>query len=167
VSVANLLRAHGFIPAVPIGGQSLGTLEPLQHAVPPLSPASPAEDLIDAGSMSPVTQVRTKLLLLAAADDLPADLVHGLVDDDLSTCSGETDVTLTAYLRAIAASRAMDARQVPPGWGGAAEAICEGCGPVLLWPGSPSMVKACPWCFKRKAGREIPRPGKDALGPVS
>lgn len=167
MNVADLLRAHGFIPAVPNGGQSPGALEPLRHAAPPVSPSSPVEDLIDAGSMPPVTQVRAKLLVLATADGLPADLVHGLVDADLSTCSGEADVTLTAYLRAIAASRAMDARQVPPGWGGAAAAICEGCGPVLLWPGSPSTVKACPWCFKRKAGMEIPRPVQSVLGPVT
>ena len=104
------------------------------------------------------SSLRSKLMVLASTDYLPVDLVHGLSDADVNACKGETDATLTAYLRALAASRAMDAGQVPPGWGNAVKAFCDGCGPVLLWDGVPSRVKACPWCFRRKAGKGIPRP---------
>jgi hypothetical protein len=49
----------------------------------------------------------------------------------------------------------MDAGIVPPGWTTAAH--CEGCGPVWLWPDA-ARVRACPWCFRRNAGKRIPRP---------
>ena len=163
MNVTDILLAHGFVPAVPTCAQTVGTLEPLQDLASPLSLPSPTEDVRGECSMRTVTHVRANLMALAGADGLSADLVHGLVDADILTCIGETDVTLTAYLRALAASRAMDVGQVPPGWGGAEAAICDGCGPVLLWPGSSSTVKACPWCFKRKAGKVIPRPSQEFL----
>lgn len=53
----------------------------------------------------------------------------------------------------------MDAGEVPDGY--TKPCHCAGCGPVLLWPGCPDRVRACPWCFRRKAGKTIPRPGKE------
>ena len=36
-------------------------------------------------------------------------------------------------------------------------AVCDGCGPVWLWPGAPTRVLACPWCHVR--GKvALPRP---------
>lgn len=101
---------------------------------------------------------RARLLVLATDEGLPAGLVHGLDDADAAACDGLPDITLRAYLRALEAGQRMDAGTVPPGWGDAVARTCEGCGPVLLWPTCPPMVKACPWCFRRKAGKAIPRP---------
>ena len=105
-----------------------------------------------------LADMRAHLLALAAADHLPADLVHALPDADVITCKDETDATLTAYLRALQASRDMDQGLIPQGWGGAVAASCEHCGPVWLWPGAPARVLWCPWCFRRMAGKWIPRP---------
>jgi hypothetical protein len=61
-----------------------------------------------------------------------------------------------AYLRALHRGADMDAGIVPASYTQAAH--CDGCGPVWLWPEAPSRLIACPWCFRRKAGRPIPRP---------
>lgn len=47
----------------------------------------------------------------------------------------------------------MDIGITPVEWGSPVTRICEGCGPVLLWADCPAVVKACPWCFRRKAGK--------------
>lgn len=51
----------------------------------------------------------------------------------------------------------MDMGLPPLQWGDPVARTCEGCGPVLLWDGCPDVVKACPWCFRRKAGKPIAR----------
>lgn len=101
---------------------------------------------------------RAHLLALAADEGLSAVLVHGLDHADVAACDGLTDDALRAYLRALDARSQMDAGMVPRGWGEPVARTCEGCGPVLLWPTCPPRVKACPWCFRRKAGKAIPRP---------
>lgn len=98
---------------------------------------------------------RAHLLNLAEAEGINPALVHRLHADDLAVCAGESDDTLRAYLRGLAEQHGMDAGIVPPGWTAAAH--CEGCGPVWLWPDA-ARVRACPWCFRRKAGKRIPRP---------
>lgn len=103
--------------------------------------------------------MRAHLLELAKLERLPADLVQHLHDDDLLAIPDDyTDRNLTAYLRELLAAKEMDAGAIPESWGGAIAAMCEGCGPVLLHPTSPTHLKACPWCFRRKAGKAIPRP---------
>ena len=99
-----------------------------------------------------------RLRRLAADEGLPAGLVSDLDDADLAACAGLPDDLLRAYLRAMERGHRMDAGQVPPEWGEPVARTCEGCGPVLLWPTCPAVVKACPWCFRRKAGKVIPRP---------
>lgn len=101
---------------------------------------------------------RAHLLVLAESELVPARLVHGLADADVTACAGLPDNVLRAYLRALEAGQRMDAGQVPPEWGEPVARTCEGCGPVLLWATCPPKVKACPWCFRRKAGKAIPRP---------
>lgn len=100
--------------------------------------------------------IRAHLLALAEFECLEPALVHRLDDADVMTCAGESDETLTAYLRALDAAARMDAGMAPTGW--TAARYCRLCGPVLLWPGCPPIVQACPWCFRRKAGKPIPRP---------
>ena len=107
-----------------------------------LSPAN------DAGDM------RAHLLALAESESVDAAHVHRLHADDVTACAGESDDTLRAYLRGLAEQHGMEAGIVPWGWD--AVAHCEGCGPVRLW--EPLRVVACPWCFRRKAGKRIPRP---------
>lgn len=36
-------------------------------------------------------------------------------------------------------------------------ALCQGCGPVFLWPEAPEVVRGCPWCLVRHRVL-IPRP---------
>ncbi|WP_147653992.1 hypothetical protein [Vulcaniibacterium gelatinicum] len=105
-----------------------------------------------------VADLRAHLLTLAADEGLPADRVHALDDADVAACADLPDDTLRAYLHLPERGQRMDAGQVPPEWGEPARRTCEGCGPVLLWPECPPVVKACPWCFRRKAGKAIPRP---------
>lgn len=99
--------------------------------------------------------MHTHLLSLAEAEGVDAAHVHRLHADDVAACAGESDNTLRAYLRGLAEQHGMDAGIVPPGW--TTSAHCEGCGPVWLWPDA-ARVRACPWCFRRKAGKAFPRP---------
>ena len=105
-------------------------------------------------SQGVTAEIRTRLLTLSAADQIAH--VHRLHPKDLTECRQCTDDELRGYLRALDYSARMDAGQAPPGYTQAAE--CSGCGPVLLWPGAPASVIACPWCFRRRAGKAIPRP---------
>ena len=36
------------------------------------------------------------------------------------------------------------------------ETECKHCGPVPIFPGCPSKVNGCPWCFNRIKGLQIP-----------
>lgn len=75
------------------------------------------------------------------------DLLHGLES---------AGVALPDYLRMLEKGEAMDRGEVPKGY--TKVVTCGGCGPVWLWPGAPAHVIACPWCFRRKAGKRFPRP---------
>lgn len=100
---------------------------------------------------------RARLQFLADAEGLPAAIADTLPADELAACYGLPDTMLRTYMRMLQRSAHMDAGKVPEGYTQAAR--CHGCGPVWLWPESPARVIACPWCFPRKAGRSIPRPG--------
>lgn len=136
----------------------------LKQAAPAATPATCATPTPNTGKESQESQesqgytaeMRLHLLTLAADELLPAAIVHRLHDADLTACHGCTDSALRAYLRALVQSERMDAGNVPAGYTMAAQ--CSGCGPVWLWPGAPARVIACPWCFRRKAGKAIPRP---------
>jgi hypothetical protein len=99
-----------------------------------------------------------RLLHLADDEGVDAAHVHRLHADDLVACEGLPDDALRAYLRALERSARMDAGLVPREWGEPVARACEGCGPVWLWSEAPDKVRACPWCFRRKAGKPIPRP---------
>lgn len=101
-------------------------------------------------------EIRAHLLSLAGRAMLPAAIVHRLHADDVAVCAGLPDETLLAYLRALDRGTVMDAGIAPEGYTEAAH--CDGCGPVWLWQGAPASVVACPWCFRRKAGKSLPRP---------
>ncbi len=103
--------------------------------------------------------MRTRLLTIASAECIDTALIDQRSDDLLAEYHDCTDATLLACLRAWDADARMDAGQAPQGYTQAVQ--CSGCGPVLLWPGSPQQVIACPWCFRRKAGKAIPRPPTD------
>lgn len=98
---------------------------------------------------------RTHLLTLAEREGHALALVYRLPGADLAACVGLPDDTLRAYLRALDRGTVMDRGIVPDGYTQAAQ--CDGCGPVWLWQGAPARVLACPWCFRRKAGKGLPR----------
>lgn len=104
------------------------------------------------------SDLRARLHAIAECDDVPSALVEALPAADVATCDGLANDTLRAYLRALHRGAGMDAGAVPEGYTLAAH--CDGCGSVWLWPDSPARVVACPWCFRRKAGRAFPRPSE-------
>ena len=102
--------------------------------------------------------MRAHMLALAEAEGRPAAIVQRLDADDLAACHGWPVDVLRAYLLALDWGATMDAGRTPPGY--TMPASCRGCGPVWLWPGAPAHVIACPWCFRRNAGKAIPRPAE-------
>ena len=108
-----------------------------------------------------IATMRAHLLRLAAEEGIPSSVVDRMTDADVAAYAAVpdfTDLNYRAHLRALHADRRMDAGMIPLDWGEPHERTCEGCGPVLLWEACPDVVKACPWCFRRKAGKRIPRP---------
>ena len=82
---------------------------------------------------------------------------HGLTLSELEEAAGpdwpevEADPKLAEALAHAVQTRKMRERgEVPPHYTGTT--ICAGCGPVPIWPGAPSRVLACPWCFNRVRG---------------
>lgn len=102
--------------------------------------------------------MRAHLLALAEDEGMDTGLVHDLPDEEVAGCAGHSVMALRAYLGALQARKFFDRGSVPPVWGEPVSVTCEGCGPVLLWPKCPPVVKACPWCFRRKTGKPIARP---------
>ena len=108
--------------------------------------------------------IRSHLLNLAEAENADGSIIRSLGAEELGECQGCTDDELRGYLRGLGYSARIAAGHAPPGYTQAAE--CAGCGPVLLWPGSPAKVIACPWCFRRRAGKPIPRPSHPATQTI-
>lgn len=107
-------------------------------------------------AMLPDTEaIRSRLLTLASRAGVPLALVQRLPHADLAACADLQDDTLAAYLRTLADDACMDSDRVPDGWTQVVH--CEGCGPVW-WSGVSPTVRTCPWCFRRRAGKAIPRP---------
>lgn len=100
--------------------------------------------------------LRAHLLVMAGADAIARTVVEALDETDLAECRGLSNATLRDWLRLRSLTACMDAGKTPDGYTKAVQ--CSGCGPVLLWQSCPDRVTACPWCFRRKAGKAIPRP---------
>lgn len=120
-------------------------------------PAGYSQESQDSQGVDP--EMRVQLLILAEAEGIDAAFVHPLQADDVAACAGESHGTLRAYLRGLEREAEMDAGRLPLGW--TAIVKCDGCGPVWLWEGCPARVIACPWCFRRKAGKTVPRPDEE------
>jgi hypothetical protein len=102
---------------------------------------------------------RARLSALANTDALPDAPILALSDEESLACHGHTDDVLRTYLQAVASHEAMDQGIPPAAWGELAERFCEGCGPMMLWATCPPVVKACPWCWNRREGKPMARPG--------
>ena len=101
-------------------------------------------------------EIRAHLLRLADAEGYAPAIVHRLHADDVAACTDLPDPALRAYLRALGRGTVLDRGIAPDGY--TQPAHCAGCGPVWLWQGAPVRVVACPWCFRRQAGKALPRP---------
>ena len=99
---------------------------------------------------------RLRLIRISQSANLPSREVLRLTGEDLDTLPGCTDVECLGYVRALLARVDRRAGRVPPSWTQACR--CDGCGPVYLWPESPSRVIACPWCWNRVAALPVPNP---------
>lgn len=137
----------------------------------PAMPANPANPANNAGQDRPELQElqgvdaeRVRLLRVADREGYPEATVHRLPDGELLGCESLTDEGLRAYLLALEASALMNAGIAPPMYRKAAR--CEKCGPVYLAENQPATVKGCPWCFRRAAGKAIPRPPVTCAGCV-
>lgn len=119
-------------------------------------PGMPPDSQKSQDSQGGAHKTLAHLLALAERDGYAPAIVHRLHADDVAACVGLDDDVLRAYLHALDRGAGMDAGIVPPDYTQAAH--CDGCGPVWLWPGTLARVLACPWCFRRKAGKAIPRP---------
>lgn len=110
------------------------------------------------------TVANGKLRLSAPVGRLTPDLRERITRQrdallgELTRQQREATAALLALCEAQVGRQRMDAGLPPLEWGEPVAAYCEGCGPVLLWAGCPAVVKACPWCFRRKAGKPIARP---------
>lgn len=100
--------------------------------------------------------LRGRLHRLAEKDGRPLAIVHRLHAEDLAACEALDDTALRAYLRLLERSESIASGQQPPEL--TQPAHCDGCGPVWLHEGVPARVRACAWCFRRRAGKAIPRP---------
>lgn len=130
------------IPAIRPSPEAPGIAESQESQAP-----SPSVDL---------DQVRARLMVLAEDECLPPELVQSISSADLQACADSSEPELRGFLHSVRRQRAIGEGQRPHEY--TAPAYCEGCGPVWLWEGAPSPAKACPWCFRRKAGKRIPRP---------
>lgn len=110
---------------------------------------------------------RAGIVATAAGGRLRLSAPTGLLTQELrQRIAGNRDGLLDdlAALDAICDMQAgrerMDAGLPPLEWGEPVARNCDGCGPVLLWATCPDPVKACPWCFRRVAGKAVARPEK-------
>ena len=122
--------------------------------VTPATPPKQQDEILEGEKW--LVGLRRHLEALAIAEGLPKSTAQELADDDIAACQGLPDDILQANLRVLDRGRRMDRGEVPAGYTKACH--CDGCGPVWLWPTCPYRVKACPWCFRRNAGRTFPRP---------
>ena len=156
MTLAAILEQAGFVPAAPAVSRSTGTAQTVVPQRVPVAPPVPAP--IQELPTATADANRTRMEAVAVSDGIDARIVRDLRDDDIAECRGLPMATVRAFLRAREFGRMMDRGIPPPGYSKAVE--CSGCGPVLLWPTCPDRVIACPWCFRRKAGKAIPRPSK-------
>jgi len=156
MSVAAILQRHGLVPAVPDVSTQAGTPVVTQERHVPAVPVVPAREQVGEEEDGVCVKLRSKLERPADCSGVARCIVRNLSADDIRECRGLPRATARVYLRAQEIGLMMDRGLTPPGYSKAVE--CAGCGSVLLWPSCPDRVTACPWCFRRKAGKPIPRP---------
>ncbi len=117
--------------------------------------------------LAELREPRAEIRLVAEREGESLAAVDGLEAVDVEDCAGRTTDELRAYIRALADTADRDAGKRPTGYD--TPAVCDGCGPVWLWPevceqsdrrapnGWP-VVMSCPWCFRRRAGQLFDRP---------
>ena len=76
-----------------------------------------------------------------------------LAGDDWPEISADP-AQLAAFKAAAAIAEQIQRGEVPEHYTATTE--CSRCGPVPIFPGAPTKVSGCPWCFNRRAGRPIP-----------
>lgn len=81
------------------------------------------------------------------------DLEAALSPDDYQDQELMTPEGLTALAAMVQARRIMERGGIPDRW--TAQTTCNRCGPVPIFPGCPSEVIGCPWCFVRH--KAVPR----------
>lgn len=133
----------------------------LEGAANPANPANlslvePPDSQYSQYSQGVRPRISRQLAEIVRSEGLDPGVIRHLTAHDLDACNGLSIETLRAYVRGLHEQAQLGTGTVPEGW--TEPVTCRGCGPVLLWPGCPSHVIACPWCRHRKAGTAIPTP---------
>ena len=161
MTCAAILEKYGFVPIVPKSSQSMGTPESKAQSHVPTVPIVPTQKH---EGETETAAIRARLLILAAADLIDADLVHKLPEADVLDCAGLPDETLRSYLRGFRDDdlRARGRRPTDE----TAVALCRKRGPIWTAPevaavapvvdGWPRLL-GCPNCHVENQ-RLIPRP---------
>lgn len=158
MSVAAILRRHGFSPQSPQPVPNAGDAETIVAQGVPKVPAVPSKN--DKGKL------RTHLLTLAHHAGIDARQVHRLTDADVAACEGVDEEPLRAWLKALPSITKREAGRIPHDY--TARAVCDGCGAVAVHPGTIESapvaegwprLTSCPWCLYRlRTGKHPPRP---------
>jgi hypothetical protein len=170
MSVADILRECGIVPAVPTSPQKVGTPQTLVASHVPTVPTEKHKGRAQPLKPAPVSsgdRERMRAVLLELADRLGIDdaHVHRIAGADLALWATVPDDSLRAYLLALDDTATRQAGRVP--LDDTAAIHCERCGPVYVHLGIAAVLPVvagwpralgCPWCAIRKAGGYIPRP---------
>lgn len=166
MTLAAILKQAGLAPVAPAVSRHTGAapaLAPQRVPVVPAAPVQKQEGVAESADLLHV--IRAHLLALAAGAGTEADHVHRMHDLDVAACIGLDARQLAAYLAMLADTADRHAGRVPAG--DTAAMHCEKCGPVWTHPDIAEVLPVvggwprglgCPWCFVRKAGRDVPHP---------
>ncbi|MDO8706034.1 MAG: hypothetical protein Q7J84_13915 [Sulfuricaulis sp.] len=89
------------------------------------------------------------------ARDADMEKLHRAAGKDWPQLLADPD-QLAVFRAVLACTETRRAGRRPEYYTQASE--CKDCGWVWLWPGAPTRVLGCPWCFNRASGLPIPRP---------
>lgn len=175
MNVLEILRASGFVPAVPASCGEVGTTQTLVESHVPAVPTVPvwksktcngtADTSTTDQDDASLLECRNRLQTMAVRLGLGASLVQRIPHVDLPLWDMVPAGALPSYLLALDDTATRQAGKVP--LGDNAAIYCERCGPVYAHPGIAAVLPevagwpralGCPWCFIRAASGAIPRP---------
>lgn len=147
------------IPAIPANPASIGVVkiaesQESQGVIAKLHFPDSAGRVRQGLTPSILSETRRDLEGIARDKGLESSLLERVSEDDIESLAKADHEERAEYLLSLDISEAVMDGRVPKAYTHAAQ--CRGCGSVWLW--AAVSVIACPWCFRRAAGKPIPRP---------